>query len=52
MMMIMRMNTNCDVIKKSRIKVKVVMTVKTELVTAQSKGTADHCTRKEGNSLA
>ena len=39
-MMIMRMKTICDVINKSRIKVKVVMIMSIELVTAQSKG---HC---------
>ena len=40
MMIIMRMKTICDVINKTRIKVKVVMIMKIEMVTAQSKG---HC---------
>ena len=40
MMMILRMKTICDIINKSRIKVKVVMVMQIELVTAQNKG---HC---------
>ena len=37
MVMIMRIKTICDVINKSRIKVKVIMIMSIELVIAQSK---------------
>ena len=40
MMMRMRMKTICDIINKSRVKLKVVMIIQIALVTAQSKG---HC---------